>query len=277
MKHPANPTTTVSIETLGCKLNQAESESLALQLTEMGYKLVSPSEAANIYILNTCTVTHIADRKSRYLLRLARRRNPHATIIAIGCYADRAAGELDKLKCADLILCNNYKKNLLEILDLKRQETPKDTYDVDALRTRSMVKIQEGCDHFCSYCIVPYVRGHERSLPSGEIIDEINSRVRMGFKEIVLTGTKIGSYHPSLELLIKLILDRTDVQRIRLSSLQPKDITDGLLDLWNDARLCRHLHLPLQSGSDSVLKRMNRPYNTSNYESAVKRIRKSIL
>jgi threonylcarbamoyladenosine tRNA methylthiotransferase MtaB len=277
MKHPANPTTTVSIETLGCKLNQAESESLALQLTEMGYKLVSPSEAANIYILNTCTVTHIADRKSRYLLRLARRRNPHATIIAIGCYADRAAGELDKLKCADLILCNNYKKNLLEILDLKRQETPKDTYDVDALRTRSMVKIQEGCDHFCSYCIVPYVRGHERSLPSGEIIDEINSRVRMGFKEIVLTGTKIGSYHPSLELLIKLILDQTDVQRIRLSSLQPKDITDGLLDLWNDARLCRHLHLPLQSGSDSVLKRMNRPYNTSNYESAVKRIRKSIL
>jgi len=276
MKPPSTPTTTVAIETLGCKLNQAESESIALKFVKNGFKLVSPSESAEIYILNTCTVTSTADRKSRYLLRLARRRNPHATIIAIGCYADRAAGELDKLKCADLILCNNYKKNLLEILDLKRQETPKDTYDVDALRTRSMVKIQEGCDHFCSYCIVPYVRGHERSLPSGEIIDEINSRVRMSFKEIVLTGTKIGSYHPSLELLIKLILDRTDVQRIRLSSLQPKDITDGLLDLWNDARLCRHLHLPLQSGSDPVLARMNRPYNTSAYETAVKRIRKAI-
>ena len=276
MKPPSTPTTTVAIETLGCKLNQAESESLALQLVEMGYRLVSPSESAEIYILNTCTVTHIADRKSRYLLRLARRRNPHATIIAIGCYADRDAEEIDKLKCVDIILRNSEKENLPELIEGKRRQTSHGTCETDVLRTRSMIKIQEGCDHFCSYCIVPYVRGHERSLPSGEIIDEINSRVSMGFKEIVLTGTKIGSYHPSLELLIKLILDRTDVQRIRLSSLQPKDITDGLLYLWNDARLCRHLHLPLQSGSDSVLKRMNRPYKTSDYESAVKRIRKSI-
>jgi threonylcarbamoyladenosine tRNA methylthiotransferase MtaB len=276
MKHSENPTTTVSIETLGCKLNQAESESLALQLAEMGYRLVSPSESADIYILNTCTVTSTADRKSRYLLRLARRRNPHATIIAIGCYAERDTEELGKLKCADLIIRNSEKENLPELIEGKRLQPSHGTYETDILRTRSMLKIQDGCDHFCAYCIVPYVRGHERSLPSDKIIDEVNFRVRTGFKEIVLTGTKIGSYHPSLELLIKLILDRTDVQRIRLSSLQPDDITDGLLALWNDARLCRHLHLPLQSGSDSVLKRMNRPYNIADYESAIKRIRKSI-
>ena len=276
MKQPSPLTITVAIETLGCKLNQAESESLALQLAEMGYRLVSPSESADIYILNTCTVTRIADRKSRYLLRLARRRNPHATVIAIGCYANRDTEELDKLKCADFILSNNEKENLPEILGLKRRQISHNTYETDVLRTRSMIKIQEGCDHFCSYCIVPYVRGHERSLSSDEIIDEVSSRVSIGFKEIVLTGTKIGAYTPSLELLIRRILDQTSVKRIRLSSLQPKDITDGLLDLWNDARLCRHLHLPLQSGSDPVLKRMNRPYSIADYASTIERVRKAI-
>ena len=276
MKPPSTPTITVAIETLGCKLNQAESESIALKFVKNGFRLVSPSESSEIYILNTCTVTHIADRKSRYLLRLARRRNPHATIIAIGCYADRDAEGIDKLKSVDLIIRNSEKENLPELIEGKRRQTSHGTCETNVLRTRSMIKIQEGCDHFCSYCIVPYVRGHERSLPLDKIIDEINSRVSMGFKEIVLTGTKIGSYHPSLELLIKLILERTDVRRIRLSSLQPKDITDGLLDLWNDARLCRHLHLPLQSGSDSVLKRMNRPYGTSAYETAVERIRQAV-
>jgi threonylcarbamoyladenosine tRNA methylthiotransferase MtaB len=276
MKPPSIPTTTVSIETLGCKLNQAESESIALKFVKNGFKLVSPSESAEIYILNTCTVTSTADRKSRYLLRLARRRNPHATIIAIGCYADRDSEGIDKLKCVDIILRNSEKENLPELIEGKRRQTSHGTCETDTLRTRSMIKIQEGCDHFCSYCIVPYVRGHERSLPSDKIVEEVNSRVSMGFKEIVLTGTKIGSYHPSLEPLIKLILERTDVRRIRLSSLQPKDITDGLLDLWNNARLCRHLHLPLQSGSDSVLNRMNRLYNIADYEAAVKLIRKDV-
>ena len=276
MKPPSTPTITVAIETLGCKLNQAESESIALKFVKNGFRLVSPSESSEIYILNTCTVTHIADRKSRYLLRLARRRNPHATIIAIGCYADRDAEGIDKLKCVDLILRNSEKENLPELGERKRRQTSHSTCETDVLRTRSMIKIQEGCDHFCSYCIVPYVRGHERSLPSDKIVEEVNSRVNIGFKEIVLTGTKIGAYQPGLETLIRRILDETDVQRIRLSSLQPNDITDGLLELWNDNRLCRHLHLPLQSGSDSVLKRMNRPYKIFDYESAVKRIRKSI-
>jgi threonylcarbamoyladenosine tRNA methylthiotransferase MtaB len=275
MKHPLNPTT-VSIETLGCKLNQSESEVLALRLAAKGYRLVSPSKAADVYILNTCTVTHIADRKSRYLLRLARRRNPHATIIAIGCYADRDTGELDKLKCVDLIISNSEKESLPDLIKSKLRQTSHETCEANILRTRSMIKIQEGCDHFCTYCIVPYIRGHERSLPADEIVTEIKSRISMGFKEVVLTGTKIGTYQPRLETLIRRILDRTDVQRIRLSSLQPDDITDGLLDLWNNTRLCRHLHLPLQSGSNPVLKRMNRPYNITDYSSAIKRIRKSI-
>ena len=275
MKHPLNPTT-VSIETLGCKLNQAESEALALRLAAKGYNLVSPSESSDIYILNTCTVTRIADRKSRYLLRLARRRNPDALVIAMGCYADRDAGELDKLKCVDLIISNSEKESLPELIKSKLRQTSHETCEADILRTRSMIKIQEGCNHFCTYCIVPYVRGHEQSLPADEIVKEIKSRISMGFKEVVLTGTKIGAYQPGLETLIRRILDRTDVQRLRLSSLQPDDITGSLLGLWSDRRLCHHLHLPLQSGSDPTLKRMNRPYDTAKYETAVEHIRKAV-
>jgi threonylcarbamoyladenosine tRNA methylthiotransferase MtaB len=275
MKHPLNPTT-VSIETLGCKLNQAESESLTLRLAATGYRLVSPTEAADVYILNTCTVTRVADRKSRYLLRLARRRNPHATIIAMGCYAERDAKELDKLKCVDLIISNSDKERLPELIKSKLRQTSHGTCGADVLRTRSMIKIQEGCDHFCSYCIVPYVRGHESSRTPDGIIEEIKSRVSMGFKEVVLTGTNIGAYRPGLEILIQRILGETDMQRLRLSSLQPDDITGSLLSLWNDRRLCHHLHLPLQSGSDPVLARMHRPYDTSAYECAVERIRNAM-
>lgn len=267
---------TVAIETLGCKLNQAESESVALQLAQNGCRIVSPSDAADIYILNTCTVTGVADRKSRYFLRLARRRNPDAMIVAIGCYPDRDAKELERLKCADMILGNDAKDKLPSILRLNRQKIPDGASVSGVLRTRSMVKIQEGCDNYCTYCIVPYVRGHERSRPVDEIIADIESRIRIGFKEIVLTGTNIGSYDSGLDLLIKRILDETGVKRLRLSSLRPGDISNGLLELWNDARLCRHLHLPLQSGSETVLKRMNRPYNIDFYASAIDRIRKAI-
>lgn len=267
---------TVAIETLGCKLNQAESEAMALRLAGNGCRLVSPAEAADIYILNTCTVTRVADRKSRYFLRLARRRNPDATIVAIGCYPERDVEELRKLKCVDLILGNDAKDNMPSILETKLLQTSGVRFDSELLRTRSMVKIQEGCDNFCTYCIVPYVRGRERSRPVDEIIAEIESRISIGFKEIVLTGTNIGTYEPKLEFLIKRILDSTDIKRLRLSSLRPGDITDRLLDLWQDTRLCRHLHLPLQSGSDPVLKPMNRPYGIADYESAIDRIRKAI-
>lgn len=268
----------VTVETLGCKLNQAESESLARQLAERGCRVVPPSDGAAIYILNTCTVTHIADRKSRHLLRLAQRRNPGAFIIAIGCYAERAPRELAQVTGVDMVLGNEEKARLLDVLEEQGLISTSSALLPQMHRTRSLVKVQEGCNQFCSYCIVPLVRGRERSLPLDEAVAEVRARVERGYREVVLTGTQIGSYRNSPELLIQRILIETGIERLRLSSLQPREITAGLLSLWQDSskRLCRHLHLPLQSGSDAVLRRMGRRYSTEDYAQAVARIREAI-
>ncbi|MBE0415454.1 MAG: tRNA (N(6)-L-threonylcarbamoyladenosine(37)-C(2))-methylthiotransferase MtaB [Dehalococcoidia bacterium] len=266
----------IALESLGCKLNQAESESLARQFAKMGYHIVPPSDGADIYILNTCTVTHIADRKSRHLLRLARRRSPDALIIAIGCYAERAPEVLAHIEGVDLILGNDEKARLLDVLGERGMISTNSAICPPMLRTRSLVKVQEGCNQFCAYCIVPLVRGRERSLPLDEAVDEVKARVEMGYLEVVLTGTQIGAYRPSLELLIQRILAETGVRRLRLSSLQSRDITTELLALWQDEKLCRHLHLPLQSGSDPVLRRMRRGYSVDDYEKAVVMIREAI-
>ncbi|TET39882.1 MAG: tRNA (N(6)-L-threonylcarbamoyladenosine(37)-C(2))-methylthiotransferase MtaB [Dehalococcoidia bacterium] len=267
---------TVALETLGCKLNQAESESLARKFAEAGYRLVHPSDGADIYILNTCTVTHIADRKSRHLLRLVRRRNPNALVIATGCYAERAPEELARVEAVDMVLGNEEKAQLLQVFGRGMASPASALGPSPVLRTRSLVKIQEGCKQFCSYCIVPLVRGQERSLPTGEVVDEVKAKVGMGYQEVILTGTQIGAYRPSLELLVQRILAETDVARLRLSSLQPQELTPGLISLWADERLCRHLHLPLQSGSDPVLRRMRRRYSLANYERAVAMVREAI-
>ena len=273
-----NPKNGVALETLGCKLNQAESESLARQLAERGCRVVPPSDGAAIYILNTCTVTHIADRKSRHLLRLAQRRNPGAFIIAIGCYAERAPRELAQVTGVDMVLGNEEKARLLDVLEEQGLISTSSALLPQMHRTRSLVKVQEGCNQFCSYCIVPLVRGRERSLPLDEAVAEVRARVERGYREVVLTGTQIGSYRNSPELLIQRILIETGIERLRLSSLQPREITAGLLSLWQDSskRLCRHLHLPLQSGSDAVLRRMGRRYSTEDYAQAVARIREAI-
>lgn len=273
-----NPKNGVALETLGCKLNQAESESLARQLAERGCRVVPPSDGAAIYILNTCTVTHIADRKSRHLLRLAQRRNPGAFIISIGCYAERAPRELAQVTGVDMVLGNEEKARLLDVLEEQGLISTSSALLPQMHRTRSLVKVQEGCNQFCSYCIVPLVRGRERSLPLDEAVAEVRARVERGYREVVLTGTQIGSYRNSPELLIQRILIKTGVERLRLSSLQPREITAGLLSLWQDSskRLCRHLHLPLQSGSDAVLRRMGRRYSTEDYAQAMARIREAI-
>ena len=273
-----NPKNGVALETLGCKLNQAESESLARQLAERGCRVAPPSDGAAIYILNTCTVTHIADRKSRHLLRLAQRRNPGAFIIAIGCYAERAPRELAQVTGVDMVLGNEEKARLLDVLEEQGLISTSSALLPQMHRTRSLVKVQEGCNQFCSYCIVPLVRGRERSLPLDEAVAEVRARVKRGYHEVVLTGTQIGSYRNSPELLIQRILIETGIERLRLSSLQPREITAGLLSLWQDSskRLCRHLHLPLQSGSDAVLRRMGRRYSTEDYAQAVARIREAI-
>ena len=273
----------VALDTLGCKVNQAESEVLARQLAEAGYQLVSPSDEADVYILNTCTVTHIADRKSRHWLRLAHRRNPHALVIATGCYAERAPEELTQIEGISPVLGNEEKAQLLELVDnysgvgrpvCGQEDSP--SRHSDGFRTRTLVKVQDGCSNFCTYCIVPLVRGRERSLPVVPIVAEVIHRVAEGYKEVVLTGVKVGSYSydgVNLKGLLERILAETDVTRLRLSSLQPQEISPELIGLWQDRRLCRHFHLSLQSGSDTVLSRMGRRYSTSDYQRTVSLIR----
>jgi len=275
--------TRVALDTIGCKLNQAETELLAKQLAEVGYRLVSPADEADIYILNTCTVTHIADSKSRHRLRLAHGRNPDALLIATGCYAERAPQELAQIDGVGLVLDNNDKPNLLRLLEgsggisspaCGQGDSTSSHYD--GFRTRAFIKVQDGCNSFCAYCIVPVVRGRERSLPVQQIVAEVRHRIATGFKEVVLTGVKIGSYNDNgvnLKGLLEHILAEPDVTRLRLSSLQPKEISPDLIRLWHDRRLCRHFHLSLQSGSDAVLSRMNRSYSISDYQEAVSLIR----
>jgi threonylcarbamoyladenosine tRNA methylthiotransferase MtaB len=275
----------VAFYTLGCKLNQAETESLANRFSKAGFQLVSPVDGADIYIANTCTVTHIADRKSRHWLRLARRRNPQALIIATGCYAQRSRQELAQL--ADLVVDNTEKKNLLALTQtlslegrgLGEGETKQSQVLAATVRTRSLIKIQDGCHSPCTYCIVPKVRPHEYSLPASQIIDEVKQKVALGYKEVVLTGTKVGSYKDDgadLRDLVQRILTSTGIERLRLSSLQPSEISPEFLALWQDEKLCRHFHLALQSGSETVLQRMKRSYSLDQYKRTVNLIKQII-
>jgi threonylcarbamoyladenosine tRNA methylthiotransferase MtaB len=273
----------VALDSLGCKLNQAETELLARRLAGAGYRLVSADDVADVYILNTCTVTHTADSKSRHWLRLAHRRNPAALLIATGCYAERAPQELAGIDGVGLIVGNEQKPRLPELLEKSGcvgggRATSTGGGDT-AFRTRAFVKIQDGCNSFCAYCIVPLVRGREMSLPDEQVVGEVGDRVSDGYKEVVLTGVKVGSYDHngvSLKGLLGHILAGTGVVRLRLSSLQPPEISDDLIGLWRDRRLCRHFHLSLQSGSDRVLGWMGRRYSTGDYQQAVDLIRAQV-
>ena len=272
----------VALDSLGCKLNQAEIELLARQLTGAGYRLVAPGDKADIYILNTCTVTHIADRKSRHRLRMAHRRNPEARLVAIGCYAERAPRELGGIEGVDLVLGNSQKWHLPDLLvELEGlgPTSPGTGVPEGNDRTRAFIKVQDGCHNFCAYCIVPLVRSHEASEPAERVVAEVRERVAAGYQEVVLTGTEIGMYRYdgiNLRGLLERILAETSVNRLRLSSLQPPEITPGLVNLWRDGRLCPHFHLSLQSGSDGVLERMKRRYTTAGYRQAVTLIRQGV-
>jgi len=270
----------IALETLGCKLNQAETEILARQCSQAGHDLVKRVEDADIYILNTCTVTQTADSKSRHLLRQARRRNHTAHIVVTGCYADRAPLDLAKLEVVDLVSGNDGKLTLLERLKedgyLTNAEPKPSVKVITTFRTRAFIKIQDGCQNYCAYCIVPYVRRIEKSTTSDEVIKQVKQRVAEGYQEVVLTGTRIGSYDSKelqLKGLIERILSETKLPRLRLSSLQPQEISPELLGLWRNDRLCPHFHLSLQSGSNSVLKRMRRRYTAREYEKTVALIR----
>lgn len=284
---------TVAFQTQGCKLNQADSEGMAQRFIDAGFVVVDPTDSPDVYVVNTCTVTHTADAKARQALSSARRRNPGALVVATGCYAHRAPLELESLGSSHLVVSNPDKDLLVEkVLGIYSQDaqppvlssatgrqssgTPTSTH-----RTRSMIKIQEGCDQVCAYCIVPKVRGRERSIPPQDIIERINTAADRGCMEVVLTGTQLGTYGfdlPGLTLsrLLSLILESTSVPRIRVSSLQPQEISPDLLDLWADQRLCSHFHMPLQSGCDATLGRMRRRYISDEYANAVAKVRTAV-
>ena len=283
---------TVVIETHGCKLNQADSAILAREFANAGYRLVDRRRDADIIVINTCTVTSTADSKARQALRAAHRANPQAVVVAAGCYPERAADDLRRIPEVSLVVGNRTKPDLVAMAtaeSAKRRGTPAQSraYGDDNAqagilrRSRAMVKIQEGCDQVCAYCIVPKVRGRERSIPPAEIVAAIRSNLAAGFKEITLTGTQLGTYGFDLDGadlpgLLDRVLGETELTRLRVSSLQAHEISSDLLKRWDDPRLCPHFHVPLQSGSDSVLKGMRRRYDTASFRKAVMTIRERV-
>ena len=274
----------VAIHTHGCKLNQADSQVLARQFQEAGFTMVRSAAQADIVVLNSCTVTANSDSKARQYLRRAHRNNPNAMVVATGCYAQRAKDDLSNMEAVTLVLDNRDKQSLVSTIATKLNVVANSSVENPAVpvgRSRAMVKIQEGCDQVCAYCIVPKVRGRERSIPSEEIIAQINGRAEPDCREAVLTGTQLGTYGfdlPEIDLagLLRRVLAETSIDRLRVSSLQAQEITPNLLELWDDPRLCPHFHIPLQSGSDTILKSMRRRYTTAEFAETVELVRDKI-
>ena len=276
----------IEIETHGCKLNFADSQSIAKKFYSAGHNVFSNNKVGqrDIYILNSCTVTHVADSKARQSIRKIKRSNPEAITIMTGCYAERDKEKIKEINEVDLVITNQEKKDIIKkvygYLNEELSEIPElDSYPLIG-RSRASIKIQEGCNQICSYCIIPFVRGREKSIDYNEIINKINNASRNNIKEVVLTGTQLGNYgfdlkNMDLKKLIRLVLNETSIERIRVSSLQPKEIDNELLDLWkSNSRLCPHFHLPLQSGSDEILKKMRRRYSSEQFINITSMIRK---
>lgn len=292
----------VALHNLGCKVNAYEMDFMQQMLQEKGYKIVPFDEAADIYIVNTCTVTNIADRKSRQMLHRAKKRNPDAVVVAVGCYVQTGQETLLKDGAIDLAVGNNRKKELVEILEgylesrgavaAAKPEPVIDTVDIarapyeemtlktTAEHTRAYIKIQDGCNQFCSYCIIPYARGRVRSRLEEDILEEARGMAEAGYREAVLTGIHIGSYGidrggSELGRLLEKFSEIEGIGRIRLGSLEPGIVTEEFAARISALpKVCPHFHLSLQSGSDTVLRRMNRRYDTAGYFSAVERLRK---
>ena len=282
---------TVCFYTLGCKVNQYESNAMAQKFENAGYKVVREGEEAEIAIVNTCTVTNMSDRKSRQILRRIKKSNPNTTVVAVGCYVQVAKEKVEEIPEIDLVLGNNEKQNIVEYVEkqTKLNEVTdvmykKDFVDFGSItyteQTRAVIKIQDGCDRFCSYCIIPYARGRVRSRNPESIIEEVKKIVEQGLQEIVITGIHVASYGKDFKQNYKLIdlledLNKIDsLKRIRLSSIEPMIITDEFIQrLSKLEKICHHFHLSLQSGCDETLKRMNRHYTTAQFMEIANRIR----
>lgn len=275
-----------AVITLGCKLNLADSEEVARALQQAGFAVVDRLCEADAFVLNTCSVTHVADARSRRLVRAARRLSPSAPVAVTGCFARSAGAEAVRGLGADLVAGIREDDRSAMVRFLASRTAPPDAApDAEAtapLRTRAFVRAQEGCNDVCAFCIVPRTRGREQSRPIDAVVAEIDAARRGGANEVVITGTQLGAWgrdmDPALSPhhLIGGVLARTDVPRVRFSSLQPRDITPELLALWQDPRLMPHFHLALQSGSDAVLGTMRRRYTASDFREAVDRIRLAV-
>lgn len=294
--HPAprhTPRATVSFATLGCKTNQFESASMQESLQSAGYQVVPFDEGADLVVVNTCTVTNATDAQSRNLIRRARKLNDACRVVVTGCYAQVDPQAMQDLPGVSLVIGNEEKQRLLEYLTADHETTTvavSDIRQVDnvclpplttfAGRSRAFVQIQNGCDAFCSYCIIPYARGASRSAPPDEILQQINGLVAAGFQEIVLTGIHIGGYGADLETamslndLVRRVEVETGLRRLRLGSIEPTELTEELLDTIASSKvICPHFHIPLQAGNDHVLQRMKRTYNTEFFGQLLERIR----
>ncbi len=268
----------IRVDSIGCRLNIGEMDALARRFAVKGHRIVGPGEGADLVVFNTCAVTHIASRKSRKVIRQLRRTIPNAKLVVTGCYAELSPAATKSLG-VDLVVPNTDKERLPELLTERGFIAPGEAVPGAALdhqgtlpgvRTRAFLKVQDGCNNRCTFCIITVARGDARSRSVAEIIEEVRDLVRLGYQEVVLTGVHLGSFgrdHGAahgLEGLLRALLRDTDVPRVRLSSLEPWDLRPELFDLWSDPRVLPHLHLPLQSGCDATLARMAR--NTSQRE-----------
>jgi len=280
---------TVAYHNLGCKVNSYEMDAMLQELRQNGYEIVPFEEKADIYIVNTCTVTNIADRKSRQMLHKAKNTNPEGIVVAVGCYVQSDTQAVQSDKSVDLMIGNNRKKDLISILENYfngvEQECVIDinhTLEYEEMKltatgehTRAYIKIQDGCNQFCTYCMIPYARGRVRCRQQADILEEIKGLAAAGWKEFVLTGIHISSYGTDALLELLYAIDEIPgVERIRLGSLEPRIVTENFAQkLAGLKHLCPHFHLSLQSGCESVLKRMNRHYTPKEYLEGVARLR----
>ena len=290
---------TAALHNLGCKVNSYETEAMQQLLEEAGYEIVPFHEKADVYIINTCSVTNIADRKSRQMLHRAKKQNPDAVVVAAGCYVQAAAEELKADLAVDVIIGNNKKQDLLPILEEYFKDKSdsshvieiSETHEYERLsihkiadHTRAFLKIQDGCNQFCSYCIIPYTRGRVRSRRPDEVVAEVRELTAAGYQEVVLTGIHLSSYgvdfkeeekKENLLSLIKQVHEVEGIRRIRLGSLEPRIITEEFAQaLASMPKFCPHFHLSLQSGCDKTLKRMNRHYTTEEYAAGCEILRR---
>ncbi len=284
----------VALQTVGCRLNQYETEKIAASLAPFGFRRVQADESADLYIINTCTVTHKADSDCRQLIKKAVRRNPSAKVVVTGCYVDADPERVKSIDGVATIIRNEDKERIAELLPSVFPEffsTGVSSHEAVHItdffgHNRAWLKVSNGCNQGCTFCIVPQVRGRLKNRPAREVLDEIRNYVEHGYQEVVLTGVNLGHYSchteeppvKNLAGLCRQILERTEVRRIRLSSIEPQTIREELLRLYSESggRMCRHFHVPLQSGSSRVLKQMRRPYDAAAYLARVAAIKETV-